>query len=78
MSSLGYTWGDCDDATLVAAAVAQSLNLGPVRFKTIANGRNGTKLNHVFAEVNLNGVWKTLDFLSSKPQPVVRSRVWMV
>lgn len=76
-ASLGYSWGDCDDAAVVAASVVRAINLGPVRFRTIANGRRGRELNHVFAEVLMDGRWLTLDFLSPG-QPEIRSRVWPI
>jgi hypothetical protein len=79
LSRLGVTWGDCDDAAIVAAALAQTLNLGAVRFNTIANGKRGPDLNHVFAEVLMDDRWRTLDFLSPASQgQAIRSRVWVI
>lgn len=77
LQTLGYTWGDCDDASIYAACVASSINLGPLRFRTIANGKQGNTLNHVFTEVCINGMWRTLDFMSPG-QKEVRARVWMI
>lgn len=77
IENLGHTWGDCDDAAVYAAAVAVQLDLGPLRFRAIANGKRGTELNHIFAEVGIDGVWRTLDFLSPN-QPVVREKTWNI
>jgi hypothetical protein len=75
--TVGATWGDCDDAAIVAGCIVYAANLGPLRFKTIANGKRGREMNHVFAEVHVDGAWRTLDFLSP-PQTVVREAVWAV
>lgn len=73
--TLGYSYGDCDDAAIWAATLATALNLGPIRWVTIANGRRGRSLNHVFAEVDIDGTWMTLDFLSPNMKRV-RTVYW--
>jgi len=81
IASLGYTWGDCDDEAIVAASTVHSINLGPIRFRAVANGKRGRELNHVFCEVLMDGAvgsrWRTLDFMG-RPQPEVRYRVWPI
>ena len=74
-ASVGHTWGDCDDAAVWAATLISALNLAPFRWVTIATGRRGLELDHVFVEVQMNGIWKTFDFLAPGTKSV-RTVYW--
>jgi hypothetical protein len=76
---LGYTWGDCDDLAVLAASLARSLNLGALRFVTIANGRSGRAYNHIWSEVEVRpGVWRSFDFLSAPRDSYPRIKYWRI
>jgi len=55
--------GDCDDHTVLLAAMAQSIGY-PVRFKTI--GRSMNEFKHVYPEIFINGSWMPADTTESQ------------
>jgi len=59
--------GDCDDQSIILAALLQSLG-HKTRFKVIAS-RNAQVFNHVYIEVYLDGEWIPLD--ATNPTPLV-------
>jgi len=59
--------GDCDDQSIILAALLQSLG-HKTRFKVIAS-RNARVFNHVYVEVYLDGEWIPLD--ATNPTPLV-------
>jgi len=61
----GMTAGDCDDAAVLVATLANAVGL-PVRF-AVASFRADRELHHVWAEVRLrDGDWTSLDTFRSE------------
>ncbi|MFH1226836.1 MAG: transglutaminase-like domain-containing protein [Planctomycetota bacterium] len=72
--------GDCDDHTVLLAALAQAVGFS-VRFKTIGT-RNRDEFNHVFPEIFVSGKWLSADTTESKSYlgwdsgDALISRIW--
>lgn len=49
----GFSYGDCDDVAMLAAALALAIGIG-ARFRAIQPQRDGS-MGHVFAECHLGG-----------------------
>jgi transglutaminase-like putative cysteine protease len=60
----GITAGDCDDAAVLLATMAASLDL-QVRF-AVASFRPDLELHHVWAEIRTSGGWNQLDTFRSE------------
>lgn len=62
------TYGDCDDGTMLIAAMAKSIGYA-VRFVAISSTPGlGGAIQHVFAEVKMkSGQWVAIDFTEPEP-----------
>lgn len=73
----GYARGDCDDAAMLAAAMATAVGL-PARFVALAWGAP-PQFGHVYAEVDTVNGWYPLDVTepSSAPRPLIVRRAFL-
>lgn len=74
--------GDCDDQSMLVAALAESIGM-PARFVTIAaDSNNPSEFSHVFSQIKVSGRWMTADTtmpghpFSWDPGPQYPRRVW--
>lgn len=65
--SEGASYGDCDDFSVVEAALLKSVGV-PVRLTVIASPKHGGFYDHVRAEANVAGQWIPLETTSAKLQ----------
>lgn len=61
----GVAWGDCDDASMLVAALLKSVGIN-VRFKAIGKLSDGS-FSHVFAEYQTPDGWIPLDTTNLAP-----------
>jgi transglutaminase-like putative cysteine protease len=61
----GHTYGDCDDAAVLVAALLHALGI-PARFKAISRAPDGS-YQHVFTEYKMGDAWIPLDTTSLAP-----------
>jgi len=71
--SRGYTWGDCDDATVFIGTLARSVGVS-VRI-VVASFRPTRQLHHVFPELLVAGQWADADIFRSERFEGVASRI---
>lgn len=56
----GYFWGDCDDASLLAAGIYKALGYEN-RFVVVQRKHRSGKFDHIFIEIRYNDDWIAFD-----------------